>query len=229
MKAIKFLTEAFFTLALIIISAATFSCSKSSNLRSIEEENLFSLNYGTYEDELQLFSLDAAGQINTNIVMKEGFFFISDDYAKKIMQFTSFGDLTGIIYNPNTNPEPSFVRKIGNSQDNDSNIKSATQSAREHKFNSIEDIAIDSNKNIFVVDQISPERQETDPKTNLILREIVLKFSNDGKFSNYYGQEGIGGTPFPFIKNIFTTGGNELVVTSLSPEGYTVYWFDKNG
>lgn len=225
----------FFTLVLFItLILLNFSCSRNQTISTIKEENLFSLNYGKYENELQLFNLANLGNINTKIFMKDGFFFIADDNAKKIIQTTSYGDLLGIIYNPETNPEPSFVRKITNSNAIGSSTenysqKTITQSAQKHPFNNISNLAVDSEKNIFVVDQITAERQEQDLQSKTILKEVVLRFTNEGNFIDYIGQEGPGGTPFPFIKDIFVTKNNELIVTCITTEGNTVFWFNSAG
>ena len=227
---IKFFTPVLF-ITLILLN---FSCSRNQTISTIKEENLFSLNYGKYENELQLFNLANLGNINTKIFMKDGFFFIADDNAKKIIQTTSYGDLLGIIYNPETNPEPSFVRKITNSNAIGSSTenysqKTITQSAQKHPFNNISNLAVDSEKNIFVVDQITAERQEQDLQNKTILKEVVLRFTNEGNFIDYIGQEGPGGTPFPFIKDIFVTKNNELIVTCITTEGNTVFWFNSAG
>lgn len=227
---IKFFTPVLF-ITLILLN---FSCSRNQTISTIKEENLFSLNYGKYENELQLFNLANLGNINTKIFMKDGFFFIADDNAKKIIQTTSYGDLLGIIYNPETNPEPSFVRKITNSNSIGSSTenysqKTITQSAQKHPFNNISNLAVDSEKNIFVVDQITAERQEQDLQSKTILKEVVLRFTNEGNFIDYIGQEGPGGTPFPFIKDIFVTKNNELIVTCITTEGNTVFWFNSAG
>ena len=219
------------TLSILLI-ILSFSCSRNQTISTIREEKLFTVNYGKYENELHLFNLSNLGQINTKLYMKDGFFFISDDNAKKIMQMTSYGDLIGIIYNPETNPEPSFLRKIQNSGSSNSDLnqqKTTTQTAQKHLFNKLSNIAVNSDKNIFVVDQISEERQEQDLQTKTILKEVVLRFTNDGKFIDYIGQEGPGGTPFPFIKDIFVTKNNELIVTCVTNDGHIVFWFSPSG
>ena len=219
----------------ILMMILSFSCSRNQTLATIREEKLFTVNYGKYENELHLFNLANLGYINTKLYMKDGFFFIADDNAKKVMQMTSYGDLIGIIYNPETNPKPSFLRKLEISQANSTTSselespKTTTQTAKEHLFNKISNIAVDSNKNIFVIDQISDERQEQDIHSKTILKEVVLRFTNDGKFIDYIGQEGPGGTPFPFIKDIFVTKNNELIVTCVTNDGHTVYWFNQSG
>lgn len=223
-----------FSITLLFIFQ-NFSCSRNQTITTLKEEKLFTLKYGKYENELQLFNLANLGNINTKIFMKDGFFFIADDNAKKIMEMTSYGDLLGIIYNPETNPEPSFVRNIKNTKGSSTatteefSQNTITQTAQKHLFNQISNISANSEKNIFVVDQISQERQEQDLQTKTILKEVVLRFTNDGKFIDYIGQEGPGGTPFPFIKDIFVTKNNELIVTCITTEGNTVFWFNSAG
>ncbi len=228
----------FFKLIILLLSLGfiffNLSCSRNQTVSTIKEEKLFTLNYGKYENELQLFNLANLGYINTKIFMKDGFFFISDDNAKKIMQMTSYGDLLGIIYNPETNPEPSFARnfkniKTSSTTNQESSQKTITQTAEKHLFNKISNIAANSEKSIFIVDQIPQERQEQDLQTKTILKEVVLRFTNDGKFIDYIGQEGPGGTPFPFIKDIFVSKNNELIVTCITNDGQTVFWFNPSG
>ncbi|MGP1587915.1 MAG: LIC_12708 family protein [Treponemataceae bacterium] len=226
----------FFTIILtgFVLSANLSGCNEQKSMIAIPEEKLFSLNYGNFEDELNLFFLKEAGPVNTKIIMKDGFFFISDDFAKKIMQFNFYGDLICVIYNPETNPPPSFAKKITdtkNSEDEDGSfpIRNSTQISQTYKFNKIENFTVDSHKNIYVVEQVSPENQEKDSEHNLALKDVVLRFSNDGTLIDYIGQEGPGGTPFPYIKNIFTTKNDELVVVCILKKEHIVFWFNKKG
>jgi hypothetical protein len=62
----------------------SFSCSRNQTVSTIKEEKLFTVKYGKYENELHLFNLSNLGHINTKLCMKDGFFFITDDNAKKL-------------------------------------------------------------------------------------------------------------------------------------------------
>lgn len=223
-KKIKLLNCILVFTCLIIVG-----CSRNQTVISLQEYSLFNLSYGNYEDELQLFDISFPGEINTEIYMKDGFFFIANGYAKKIIQLTSYGDLLGIIYNPDTNPIPSFISQSQNTNTENSEIRTSTQSAQSHLFNKLGSIAVDSQKNIFIVDEISEQRQEQDLENKLILKQIVLRFSNDGKYIDYLGQQGPGGTPFPYIKNIYTSKSNELIVVCLTNTGHSVFWFSPEG
>lgn len=201
-----------------------FSCKKSQTAELFNREQRFKLEYGNFENELNLFDISTNGDVQTFVVMQDGFIYISNGKAKKVMQFTSYGDLLRVFYNPDTNPVPSFMHS-----DNLLGSKQSTQSAVSYKFNMPGAIAVDSEKNIYVIDRLPLDRQEQDLENNLRLRDVVLRFNSDGTFIDYLGQHGPGGIPFSYIKNIQTTLNNELVVSCLTNTGYAVYWFNKEG
>ncbi|MGL4987143.1 MAG: LIC_12708 family protein [Treponemataceae bacterium] len=210
----------FITIFFILLLA---SCNKQNDVTSLQREQLFVLNYGSFEDELDLFNLSSGGIVNTYLKMRDGFFFIVNGRSKKLMHLTSYGDLLAVYYNPDTNLIPSFIN-----QENSLARKITTQQAIMHPFYTLGKIAVDSNKNIYVVDQLPDERQEHDAQERLLLREVVLRFSNDGTYMDYIGQGGLGGRPFPFIRDIFTTKSNELIVVSVTNKGLLVNWFSED-
>ena len=216
-----FLTLSF----LFFLTSLFFSCKEKKNTEILKQEQRFIINYGNFEDEIDLFDIMQQGtNIETYIHMRNGFFYITNGKSKKVMQFTSYGDLLGILYNSETNPTPSFSinENIGES------VK-GTQMATAYQFQSPSNLAVDSNKNIYVVDQLPQERQELDPEKNIWLKNVVLRFSSNGEYLDYLGQQGLGGTPFPYIQNVFCTEKNEPVVVSITNNGYIVNWFNQDG
>ena len=211
-----------FVLCCLLVSGF-FSCNKSSGVISLDEHKLFSLKYGNFEDQLNLFSLAKPSPVRTAFTMRDGFFYIANGEAQKMMELNSYGDLLSIYYNGEGNPTPSFADAT------DAEIVSSTRKAVEYPFNSLGAIAADSRKYIYVVDQLPPERHEQDVENRLLLSQIVLRFASDGTFIDYIGQRGPGGMPFPYIKNIYTTYNNELVVICQVNDGMVVYWFDTTG
>lgn len=209
------------------------SCTKENTLSSLARQELFKLSYGSYEDEIRLFNLNKTGDIDTSLVMQDGFFYIANDESKKIMQLTSYGDLVGVIYNKDTNPVPSFVDASAfetiPSGVNLVEKETSTQMAVEYSFNDLGKIAVDRNKKVYAVDVLPQERFEVDGTNGVILREVVLRINADGTFDDYLGQQGAGGTPFPYIKNLYTTKNNELVIISMVTNGYIVYWYSETG
>ena len=90
-------------------------------------------------------------------------------------------------------------------------------------------VAVDSNKNVYTVCSIPWDRQEKSDDGTTLYSHTVLRFARDGSSVDYIGQQGPGGTPFPYIKNIYTTSKDELVVVAASTEGVLVYWFASDG
>ncbi len=207
--------------SLLALGALAFnSCSRSAGVASISENTLFTINYGSFEDELNLFNLSTSGNINTFMTMSGGFFYIANGESKKIMELNSYGDLLTLYYNSETTKAPSFA---------DTDSVNSTKKAIEYPFNNPGPLAVDSKKCLYAVDTLPPERQENDTENRLLLDYIVLRFDSDGSFIDYIGQQGPGGTPFPYIKNIYATKNNELVVVCRSNEGPLVYWFNAAG
>ena len=162
--------------------------------------------------------------------MSDGLFYISDSNSKKVMMLSSYGDLLAVYFNPETNPVPSFIQ-FSEIQESDSGnpSKKATQRATSFPFQKPERIAVDKRKYLYVSDYVPEERYETSTDGKQLLRQIVLRFSNDGTFIDYIGQQGSGGMPFPYIEHLYTTSKNELVVTCADNDGFTAFWYSEDG
>ena len=68
--------------AYILLPLNFTSCSKDQIVSNITNERLFTLEYGNFEDELNVFDIAETGTINTSIAMQDGFFFIANGEAK---------------------------------------------------------------------------------------------------------------------------------------------------
>lgn len=196
------------------------SCRRSGVVASVGEERLFALKYGSFEDELDLFSLSRAGAVRTYMAMRDGFFYIANGEARKIMELNSYGDLLTLYYNDEAGGAPSFASD---------NAENATRKAVAYPFSTLGPIAVDGRKYLYAVDTLPPERHETDEKERLALRSVVLRFAADGSFVDYLGQQGPGGTPFPFVRALYATAANELVAVCVTNGGFAVYWFGEDG
>jgi hypothetical protein len=207
------------------------SCNEE-NVSRVDREKLFTLSYGRFEDEIDLFQLDANSTgPDTQIYMRDGMFYISNSGSKKILQLTSFGDLLSVYYNPETNPVPSFTNSSSGSTAAAGEVSSAptTRKAVSYPFNHPVYLTVDSLKRLFVVDQVPADRVEFDNDDQVVLRDVVLRFNPDGRFIDYIGQEGPGGTPFPPITGVYSNNANETIVTVKTQVGIKVYWFDSEG
>ncbi|MBR1403242.1 MAG: hypothetical protein IJ558_03620 [Treponema sp.] len=206
--------------AVCALALFLLGCSKSDSVHSVSENALFTLNYGNFEDELNLFDLAKTGSVRTYVTMRDGFFYIANGEARKILELNSYGDLLSLYYNDEVLKDVAFAGK---------NALNSTKKAISYPFNTLGPVAVDSRKYIYAVDTLPVERQERDANARLLLSFVVLRFDSNGKFIDYLGQQGPGGTPFPFVKNIYTTQDNELVVICTTNDGLVAYWFSTNG
>ncbi len=232
--------------SLVLLSALQFSSCAKEPVSLVEREKLFTLSYGRFEDQLDLFQLDSNSTgPDTQIFMKDGMFYIANSGSKKILQLTSFGDLLSVYYNPETNPVPSFAdpetaasaASAGSTVPTGSATPAgspavqgtSTRKAISYPFNHPIYLSVDSLKRLFVVDQVPQERFEFDSEDQVVLQNVVLRFNLDGRFIDYIGQEGPGGTPFPPIVGIYNNAKNDLIVTTKTQSGIKVFWYNDEG
>ena len=201
------------TLLIMLIAA---SCSRSNKIQSINEDDLFTLDYGNFEEQISIADLNTVGDVRVGIAMRDGFFYIVDGYSKKTMELNSYGDLLTLFYNEES--EISGMLEKLNRPDESIHHEIS------YPFDYPGNIAIDSKKCIYTTCTIPRNRQERSDD-GLLYSQAVLKFSRDGTSADYIGQQGPGGTPFQHINNIYTTEKDELVVVCQTLEGLMVYWF----
>ncbi|MDR1837216.1 MAG: hypothetical protein LBQ89_06105 [Treponema sp.] len=216
---VKFVIIIFLCVALSFTGAC-----RNDQIGSVEREDLFSLEIGPMEDQIALYRLDGGRGIRrTGFTMRDGLFYIADGNSGKITRFNSYGDLLFMIYNEETNPPPfSLITNVsGDGQ--------ATRWAYSYPFEEPGWITVDSRKHIFVEDRLSSDAQRYDPQSNAFLDGIILHFDQDGRFVNYLGREGIGGSPFPRIVGLTSSVRDELAVICRIPDGWDIYWFSSFG
>ncbi|MGI5098453.1 hypothetical protein E4N70_06620 [Treponema vincentii] len=205
-----------------VFSLCAVSCGKETT-GNLEREHLFSIKYGNFEDQLDLFQL-ASPYIrpDSQLAMDDGIFYLSNSSAGKIMRLTSFGDLLALYYNPEKNPQPTFV-------DADQTDKITTRMAVPYPLNHPTYLAVTPSKHLFAVDTVNEERIEYDQTENLALRDTVIHFNEAGEFVDTVGQEGAGGTPFPPIEGLYADSNGGLIVVCRTATGIRVYWYDNTG
>ncbi len=204
----------------IIITVIFLGCNKNTTIQSISETELFSLEYGNFEEQLSVTDLNQIGDIRLGISMRDGFFYIVDGYSKKIMELNSYGDMLSLFYNEDSNTSDLIHRY--------DNLAESIFHEISYPFDYPGQIALDSNKCIYTVCTIPRNRQEQG-EGGILYTQAVLRISRDGSSVDYIGQQGPGGTPFPYIRRIYTTQKDELVVVSNSLDGFIVYWFGTDG
>jgi len=212
-------------IAVLLLSGmlSLFSCA-DLQVQSVDRENLFVLNIGRLEDQLDLFGLEGTRSARkTRIAMRDGIFYLSDGNGAKVVRYTSYGDLLSMIYNTDTNPPPlSLKTEVGSDE-------VVTRQAVAYPLGEPGELAVDSRKHLYVEDRLPVERRSFDVERRTLLDTTILHFDENGRFVEYLGQEGIGGTPFPRVYGISATAQDELAVLCRLTTGWNVYWFDRQG
>jgi hypothetical protein len=197
--------------------------------KGIEEllsNELFSLSLGKMEDQVELFQFEGSTVERTNSVyMRDGWFYIANGNAGKIMVFSSYGDLIFLLFNPQKNPSPTILPPL----DPNAADQVSTRGAVAYPFADIGEIAVSSDKTLYVEDAITEAKTVKDPDSGVILSRIIQRFDRKGKPLGYMGQEGIGGKPFPFISALHVTEKDQLVVVCRLPQSWEVYWYSREG
>jgi hypothetical protein len=207
--------KAFSVISLLVIFLL-FSCS-DTNKNILEKESLFSIPLGKMADEIDYFQRDSLQfSADNDLVMKDGFFYLSNGRSGKLMKFNSYGDLLSLIYNPDRNPFPAELM----SRDSDST--KVNRQVIPWQFNSPNSIAV-TGKSIYIVDNVAQNRRIKE--NDVLLNYNILHFSENGEYLNFIGLEGVGGQPFPYIENIWTSESSELIVLYRTRKKDDASWF----
>ena len=219
----KLLRLNIYLLVFIFVFTFFLGCRGDIQITSIEREDLFTLNIGKLEDQIALFNFDGdLGIRRTGIAMQNGLFYISDGNGGKILRYNSYGDLLFMIYNEETNPPPMTLRPLTEGS-------LVTRWAVSHPLFEPGEITVDSRKHIYVRDLLPYEKHGFDTESKALLNSTILHFDADGKFLEYLGREGVGGSPFPRIEKLYTSVRDELAVVCRLPTGWDIYWYNQDG
>ena len=205
-------------IGLLIVGCGTPSIEK------LNREELFTLTLGKMENQIDLFQVPGVPFNRKNLIyMKGGRVYISNGNSSKIMEFTSYGDLLFLLQSSESNPTPFMLAEESNEQD------VTNRSARSFPFQNIGAVVVESAKNLFVEDEVPLEQREVDEQYGVLYYKRVLRFDRNGRYIDFLGQEGVGGSPFPFIESVHITAQDNLVVVSRLAARWVVFWFDRDG
>jgi hypothetical protein len=207
----------------LILSAVLLSSCARTTVPQLEREDLFQLEYGKMEDQVELVLDNGAVRRKTRIEMRGGLIYIASGEGARIMEFTSYGDLVTLYYNPATNPRPVMLQSqsTGDGQ--------ANRLAYEYPFNVVGELAIMSDNTILVEDQVPNRIAVFDEDLGVELNRVVVRLDRNGVQRDYLGQEGIGGSFFPYIQSIDVTLRDDIVVTTAASTQNIIYWFNAQG
>lgn len=205
-----------------VLLATLGSCARLS-APMLEVNELFSLSYGTMEDQIELLLDGSAVDRKTTLVMRNGLFYIGSGYGNRVMEFTSFGDLLTLYYNPDDNPRPVMLE--------DATVTDRTTNRRAfaHSFNNVGEVAVDSRNTLLVEDRVPDRVAQFDEELGVRLNRIVVRFDSNGEQIDYIGQEGVGGSYFPYIQQLVVTANDDIVVVSVAPPRVIVFWYNSEG
>ncbi|MCX7032023.1 MAG: hypothetical protein NTU62_18140 [Spirochaetes bacterium] len=212
--------------AAVLAAAITFTCLAGcarGRAPELVADSLFSLELGRLEDQVDLFQTAGSPMSGrTRITMRDGLFYVANGAAHKVMVFSSYGDLLFLLYDPATNPKPTLA-----SAPTEPGTVS-TRGAVEYPFQDLGEVAVSSEKVLYVEDAAPAARVVKDPVAGT-LRRIVLRFDRRGAPLAPLGQEGPNGTPFPYIAALHVTDGDQLVVVCRLAAAWQVFWFSREG
>jgi hypothetical protein len=207
-------------IALGVLLAA--GCTVRDN--TLKREDLFVLDIGRIEGEIDLYNDRVGGQYQkSSIAMTDGLFYISNSAGQKITRYNSYGDLLFMIFNEETNPPLLELQVI------DEMSPAITRWAIAYPLQNPGAIAIDSKKHIFVADRLTSDRHRYDKESDILYDSLLLHFDANGRFVEYLGRQGKGGSPFPYIERIYLSLNDDIVVVSRAGNDYIVYWFSQDG
>jgi hypothetical protein len=193
-------------------------------LQELVRDELFSLGLGKLEDQIDLFQLHGVPMERKNrVYMRDGLFTIANGNSGKIMVFSSYGDLIFLLYNPATNPAPSMLAPPAGGDE------VSTRASVAYPFRNIGEIAVSSEKTYYVEDDAPEGKGVKDEKSGLFLGRVILRFDRRGTPMGYIGQEGVGGTPFPYVMSLTVTARDQLVVVCRLAASWQVFWYSRDG
>jgi hypothetical protein len=191
---------------------------------TLKREDMFTLDIGRLEGEIDLYNDLANGQgQKSSIAMTDGLFYITNSAGQKITRYNSYGDLLFMIFNEETNPPLLDLQIV------DEMTPAITRWAISYPLQNPGAIAIDSKKHIFAADRLTADRHRYDKENDILYDSILLRFDTNGKFVEYWGRQGIGGSPFPNIEHIYVSQNDDIAVVSRVGSDFIVYWFSSDG
>ncbi len=211
-------------------------------LEELVSSELFSLSMGKMEDQVDLFQFEGAMVAQqTSITMRDGWFYVANAPSGKIMVFSSYGDLIFLLYNPQTNPAPTILGPVdpnapdpgaaashGASTDPSSNVVS-TRGYVAYPVQDIGHVAVASDRTLYVEDAVPEAKAVRDADRGVTRSRAILRFDRRGRVLAPLGEEGIGGSPFPFVSALYVTSADQLVVVCRLPKSWEVFWYSSDG
>ena len=200
---------------LLLIAACIVLIFSGCQRKGIEElvgNQLFSLSMGKMEDQVDLFQFESAMVERANsVTMRDGWFYVANGSAGKIMVFSSYGDLIFLLYNAQMNPAPTTLGPADTAspasepagshgaQSTDARGVVSTRGYVAYPFADIGHVAVASDRTLYVEDEVPEAKAVKDADRGVTRSRAILRFDRKGRQLGSLGEEGVGGSPFPFV------------------------------
>jgi hypothetical protein len=213
-------------LAAAVCAVIALAGCQRKGIEELVSNELFSLSMGKMEDQIDLFQFENAMVERVNsVTMRDGWFYVANGSAGKIMVFSSYGDLIFLLYNPQTNPAPTTLGPA----DSGTVQGVSTRGFVSYPFADIGHVAVASDRMLYVEDAVPEAKAVKDMERGVTRSRSILRFDRKGRQLGSLGEEGIGGSPFPYVSALYVTASDQLVVVCRLPGSWEVFWFSREG
>lgn len=205
--------------------ALTLGSCGGRDIAELRREEQFVITLGRLENQIDLFQVQGRRErAPTTLFMRDGTFYISNGGGAKVMEFSSYGDLLLLLYDPAFNPDPVGLSVVG-----EEGGVASTKRAVRHTLPEVGAIVVDGDQTVYLAARANETLAVQDEKLGVRREGVVLRFDREGVALPYLGMDGVGGTPFPPIESMTLTSRNELVVVSRTAQERIILWFSPDG
>lgn len=184
----------------------------------VTRQELFSLSVGPLEDQVHISP--GYEQAGVWLSLHDGLFHVVNAPVRKVMRFSSFGDLLLLLYDPRLNPTPVGLAEAGTDT-------VTTRLARSLPLGPLGRVAVDSQGTIYVQERLASGDWQTED--GITRSHVVRRFDRTGADLGYLGREGVGGSPFGRVHRLLVTERDEPFVVTRDADSWQAFWFDSEG
>ena len=200
----------------LAVALAAAGCAERTS--QVTRQELFSLSVGPLEDQVHV--VPGYEQAGVWLSLNDGLLHVVNAPVRKVMRFSSFGDLLLLLYDPRLNPRP-----VGLAEPGADSV--TTRLARSLPLGPLGRVAVDSQGTMYVQERLAPDDWEQEGGVNR--SHVLRRFDRTGADLGYLGREGVSGTPFGRVQRLLVTERDELFVVTRDADSWQAFWFDARG
>ena len=187
----------------VALSVALAAAGCAERTSQVARQELFNLSVGPLEDQVHV--VPGYEQAGVWLSLSGGLFHVVNAPVRKVMRFSSFGDLLLLLYDPRSNPRP-----VGLAEPAADSV--TTRLARSLPLGPLGRIAADSQGTMYVQERLAPD--DWQQEDGVVRSHVVRRFDRTGAELGYLGREGVSGTPFGRVQRLLVTERDELFVVT---------------